>query len=132
MAVTPGSVSTPASCPPRRISDGVCLGTTVSDTHAVSAGTAGSTFLSSPFPDEDRVEERIDSRVVRQRQQSLKAEGGGALKFPSPLAIRKAEESGQTAWPVCPFRDHTTRVRGRQGHNRFYSYRGGPPIVYGR
>ncbi|KAJ7986647.1 hypothetical protein DPEC_G00342060 [Dallia pectoralis] len=96
MAVTPGSVSTPASCPPRRISDGVCLGTTFSDTHAVSAGTAGSTFLSSPFPDEDRVEERIDSRVVRQRQHSLKAEGGGALKFPSPLATRKAEESGQS------------------------------------
>ncbi|KAJ8002218.1 hypothetical protein DPEC_G00177610 [Dallia pectoralis] len=107
MAVTPGSVSTPASCPPRRISDGVCLGTTVSDTHAVSAGTAGSTFLSSPFPDEDRVEERIDSRVVRQRQHSLKAEGGGALKFPSPLATRKAEESGQSGLM------HSLRLHGQ-------------------
>ncbi|KAJ8012756.1 hypothetical protein DPEC_G00046180 [Dallia pectoralis] len=115
MAVTPGSVSvTPglASCPrvarpPRRISDGVCLGTTCSDTHAVSAGTAGSTFLSSPFPDEDRVEERIDSRVVRQRQHSLKAEGGGALKFPSPLATRKAEESGQSGLM------HSLRLHGQ-------------------
>ncbi|KAJ7993900.1 hypothetical protein DPEC_G00259490 [Dallia pectoralis] len=107
MAVTPGSVSTPASCPPRRISDGVCLGTTVSDTHAVSAGTAGSTFLSSPFPDEDCVEERIDSRVVRQRQHSLKAEGGGALKFPSPLATRKAEESGQSGLM------HSLRLHGQ-------------------
>ncbi|KAJ7992672.1 hypothetical protein DPEC_G00281110 [Dallia pectoralis] len=107
MAVTPGSVSTPASCPPGRISDGVCLGTTVSDTHAVSAGTAGSTFLSSPFPDEDRVEERIDSRVVRQRQHSLKAEGGGALKFPSRLATRKAEESGQSGLM------HSLRLHGQ-------------------
>ncbi|KAJ8007676.1 hypothetical protein DPEC_G00096630 [Dallia pectoralis] len=107
MAVTPGSVSTPASCPPRQFSDGVCLGTTVSDTHAVSAGTAGSTLLSSPFPDEDRVEERIDSRVVRQRQQSLKAEGGGALKFPSPLAIRKTEESGQSGLM------HSLRLHGQ-------------------
>ncbi|KAJ7983942.1 hypothetical protein DPEC_G00368770 [Dallia pectoralis] len=107
MAVTSGSVSTPASCPPRRISDGVCLGTTCSDTHAVSAGTAGSTFLSSPFPDEDRVEERIDSRVVRQRQHSLKAEGGGALKFPSPLATRKAEESGQSGLM------HSLRLHGQ-------------------
>ncbi|KAJ7988881.1 hypothetical protein DPEC_G00313790 [Dallia pectoralis] len=107
MAVTPGSVSTPASCPPRRVSDGVCLGTTVPDTHVVSAGTAGSTFLSSPFPDEDRVEERIDSRVARQRQQSLKAGRGGALKFPSPLTVREAEESGQSGLM------HSSRLHGQ-------------------
>ncbi|KAJ8009686.1 hypothetical protein DPEC_G00094090 [Dallia pectoralis] len=106
MAVTPGSMSTPASCPPKQISGSVCQGTTVADTHAVSAGTACSAFLPSPFPDEDCVEERIDSRVVRQRQQSLRAEGGGAL-FPSPLAIRKTEESGRSGLM------HSLRLHGQ-------------------